>query len=109
MWGQVTNAIRMRARQDQVLWSMSGIFWAANAVLLVALFQGGHLPETLHARIIPLVGATLSSIQYFMQGRALAHIARLEDLIRRLETALDFDPRYAVSADLNAGDADRHP
>lgn len=109
LWGQVTNAIRMRASQDQVLWSISGIFMAANAVLLVALFQGGKLPESLTPRIvIPLVGTILSTIQYCLQGRAFGHVGRLDELIRKLESALDFDHRYAVSVRINTSDADRY-
>ena len=109
LWGQLTNTIRLRASQDQVLWSISGMFMAANAVLLVALFQGGKLPESLTPRIvIPLVGTILSTIQYCLQGRAFGHVGRLDELIRKLESALDFDHRYAVSVRINTSDADRY-
>ncbi len=108
LWKQLSNAISWRSSEDQVLWTISGIFWAVNAVLLVALFQSGRLPDTHPPRlVIAAVGVILSTIQYFLQGRALGHIRRLEELIKRLELALFFDREYAVSADLNATDADR--
>ncbi len=37
MWDQLANAINLRSSQDQVLCTITGIFSAANAVLLVAL------------------------------------------------------------------------
>ena len=44
-WTQLTNALNLRSSQDQVLWSIFGAFWGANAILLVALFTTGKLPE----------------------------------------------------------------
>jgi len=109
LWSQLSNAISLRSSEDQVLWTISGIFWAANALLLVALFQGGRLPDTYPPRfVIASVGVVLATIQYFLQGRALGHIRRYEELIKRLELALHFDDEYAVSADLNDQDADRY-
>jgi hypothetical protein len=109
LWDQLSNAASLRSSEDQVLWTISGIFWAANAVLLVALFQGGKLPESnVPPLVVSAVGMTLSAIQYFLQGRALGHIQRYEQLMTRLECALGFAPEYAVSADLNTEDADRY-
>ena len=106
---QLSNAISLRSSEDQVLWTISGIFWAANALLLVALFQGGKLPESnVPGLVVSAVGVALCAIQYFLQGRALGHIRRYEELMKRLERALNFESRYAVSADLNAEDADRY-
>lgn len=109
LWNQLSNAANLRSSEDQVLWTASGIFWAANAVLLVALFQGGKLPEANVPRLVVSgVGMVLSTIQYFLQGRALGHIQRYEKLMTRLEHALDFAPEYAISANLNTEDADRY-
>jgi len=107
LWKQLSNTISLRSSEDQVLWSISGIFWAANAILLVALFQSGKLPDSPIPRlVIPASGFVLSMTQYFLQGRGLGHIRRYEELIKRLEVALHFDDQYAVHADLNAEDAD---
>ena len=109
LWNQLSNAISLRSSEDQGLWTISGIFWAVHAVLLVALFQGGKLPEAnVPPLVVSAVGAILSTTQYFLQGRALGHIRRYEQLITRLECALGFAPEYAVSADLNTEDADRY-
>lgn len=45
LWSQLQNAIHLRSSQDQVLWTIFGIFGAANAILLVALFQNGLVPD----------------------------------------------------------------
>ena len=107
LWHQLSNACNLRSSQDQVLWTISGIFWAVNAVLLVALFQGGKLPQcNIPGIVISAVGFMLSAIQFFLQGRALGHIKRYEELIKKIEKALNFDSDYAVSADLNLKEAD---
>ncbi len=109
LWAQLSNANTLRSSEDQVLWSISGIFWAANAILLVTLFQNGKLPDShLPRLVISAVGATLSLTQYFLQGRTLGHIKRYEELIKRIELKLNFDDKYAVSADLNAEDVDQY-
>ena len=83
LWRQLSNANTLRSSEDQVLWSISGIFWAANAILLVALFQNGKLPDSHLPRLaISAVGAILSLTQYFLQGRTLGHIKRYEKLIK---------------------------
>jgi hypothetical protein len=113
LWNQLSNAASLRSSEDQVLWMISGIFWAADALLLVALFQKGELPEAnAPPLVVSAVGMALSTIQYFLQGRTLGHIHRYDALITRLERALeralDFAPEYAVSADLNTADADHY-
>ncbi len=109
LWNQLSNAASLRSSEDQVLWTISGIFWAANALLLVALFQGGKLPEAnVPPLVVSAVGMVLSTVQYFLQGRGLGHIQRYEELMTKLEHALAFAPEYAVSANLNTEDADRY-
>lgn len=109
LWNQLSNAASLRSSEDQVLWMISGIFWAADALLLVALFQTGKLPEAnVPLLVVSAVGMVLSTTQYFLQGRTLGHIHRYDALITRLERALDFAPEYAVSADLNTADADHY-
>lgn len=106
---QLSHAISLRSSEDQVLWTISGIFWAANALLLVALFQGRGLPESNVPRfVVPGVGVALSTMQYFLQGRALGHIGRYEELMKRLESALNVEPAHAVSADLSGEYADHY-
>jgi hypothetical protein len=102
LWGQLANAINMRSAQDQVLWSIFGTFWAANAILLVALFTTGTMPTSpVVGIVVSIVGAVLSSAWYAMQARALGHLMRYEELIKRIENKLNFDPEYAISAEIN--------
>jgi len=99
---QLTNAINLRSSQDQVLWSIFGTFWAANAILIVALFPNGDLPPNPNVGIvIESVGFFMCLIWYSIQNRALGHIKRHEALIAKLESRLNIDPAYAVSPKLN--------
>ena len=102
MWLQLTNAINLRSSQDQVLWSIFGTFWAANAILLVALFTTGNLPSNPAVGIvISVVGLFLSLTWHAIQARALGHIIRHEELIRKIEVELGFDTELAVSPEIN--------
>lgn len=42
---QLSNAVALASTTNQIVWTVFGIFWAANAVLLVALFTTGDLPH----------------------------------------------------------------
>ena len=109
LWAQLANAINLRSSQDEVLWSIFGTFWAANAILLVALFTGGGLPTDPSVGIVvSIVGAILSLTWYAIQGRALGHLMRHEELIKRIEAELDFDPDCAVSAEINRRAYDKY-
>lgn len=102
LWLQLTNVISMRSNQDQVLWSIFGAFWAANALLLVALFTTGNLPESsVVGIVISGVGILLSLIWHSIQDRALRHLANYEELMTRIETKLEFDSEYAISPRVN--------
>jgi hypothetical protein len=60
-----------------VLWAIVGIFWAANAILLVALFQGGQPPSSRYVGpVLSAVGFLFSAAWFGLQRRALSHIAR---------------------------------
>ncbi|HUY12786.1 MAG TPA: hypothetical protein VMX16_04030 [Terriglobia bacterium] len=109
MWTQIQNAIALRSSQDQVLWSIFGTFWAANAILLVALFTTGDLPKNRWVGIvISAVGLAIALVWRAIQKRALGHIARLEELIRKIEEDLRVEPRLAVSAEINREDYQRY-
>jgi hypothetical protein len=107
MWKQLTNAINSRSAQDQVLWSIFGIFWASNAILIVALFPGGDLPQNpLVGILISAIGVILSLTWHIIIGRALGHIKRFEALINRLEGQgkLAVPPDCAISGEINFKD-----
>lgn len=109
MWNQLANAISLRSAQDQVLWSIFGAFWAVNAILLVALFTTGKLPESIVVGIVvSSVGMLISLIWHFIQKRALGHVERYEELMRKLEAKLGFDASFAVSAKINREDYGRY-
>lgn len=101
LWRQLGNVIHLRSAQDQVLWSIFGVFWAANAILLVALFPKGHLPTYPVGLIISLVGLFLAVVWHKIQNRALGHVKLYEDLIKKLEEELHILPENAVSPSIN--------
>lgn len=104
-WGQLSNAISLRSSEDQVLWSIFGTFWAANAILLVALFTTGKLPNDPDVGlVIALVGVIISLAWDKIQRRALGHVKRHEALMYKLEDKLEVDPAFALSTQINKHD-----
>lgn len=100
LWVQLDHAVNARWSQDQVLWTIFGIFWAAHAILLVALFTTGTLPsDPVVAIITSFVGILLSVTWHFLQERALGHIVRFELLIKLLENELGIEPKFALTGD----------
>lgn len=108
LWTQLRNAISLRTAENQALWSIFGIFAAANAIALVALFTTGDLPASRVGIIISAAGAIFSIVWYMVLRRALGHVYRYENLMRRIEDKLGFDHDYAVSAEINRRDYDRY-
>lgn len=108
LWDQLRNTTTMVVSQDRSVWSIFGIFWAANAVLLVALFRTGEMPTGLVGKSVSGVGMLLSLAWLSIQQRALAYLHRYEDLAERIERELSFDPRFALSGKINTEDWERH-
>ena len=107
MWDQLTRVITMRVNQDQVGWRIFAAFWAANAILLVALFRDGQLPTNSAVTIaVTSVGVWLSVTWFLIERRALGHLARYDRLIGRLETRLRIPPELTVSPTVNRLDYD---
>jgi ADP-ribose pyrophosphatase YjhB (NUDIX family) len=93
-----------RYQQDQVLWRIFAAFWPTNAILLAALFRssGQILPPHIGA-ITAGAGIFVAILWFFIQGRALWHVERIESTAERLERDL-FDATvrvYALSPSLN--------
>jgi len=109
LWSQLENAINLRSSEDQVLWSIFGTFWAANAILLIALFTTGDLPSNPTVGVvIASVGTALSLIWHGIQSRALGHVKRHEELMKTLEEELQIPPCFAVSAEINRSSYDQY-
>ncbi len=105
LWAQLRNAISLRISEDSVLWHIFGIFWAASALLLVALFRSGDFPDNfIVGLIISTVGFSLSIAWFLIQRRSLGHVKRHEKLMERIEQKLGFNPDYAASAEVNLKD-----
>jgi hypothetical protein len=62
-----------------------GTFWAANVLLLIALFPEGHGPNIIVGIIISFFGIGLAYIWDAIQNRALGHITKYEALMERIE------------------------
>jgi hypothetical protein len=95
----------MASSQDQVIWSIFGTFWAANAVLLVALFATGSPPTSFTVgRVVTGAGFVLSLAWHLIQGRALGHLLRFENLVEKLEERLHIAPELSISGHRNEVD-----
>lgn len=98
LWSQLSNVVQLRSSQDQVLWTIFGAFWAANSILLVALFQTGKFPDPWVGIVVAAVGAALSLFWIFIQRRALHHLVRHESIMQAIESELRNPPQLAISA-----------
>jgi hypothetical protein len=100
-WNQLSNVVTMAAKEDQIIWAIFGVFWAANAVLLVALFTTGAIPNNNVVMIISFVGLVLSFIWFFIQRRAIKWLIYYETLINRIEDELKIPDHISLSAHKN--------
>jgi len=101
-WLQLSNAVASRSNMDQILWTVFGHFWGANAILLVALFQNGGLPKPLVGILVALIGTALSVAWKIIQRRALGHLKFYEDVVKKLEEDLKIPATDTLSGWLNA-------
>jgi hypothetical protein len=79
----------MAAKEDQIIWTIFGVFWAANAVLLVALFTEEGIPTDLVCVIVSFVGVLFSVIWCLIQQRAINWLKYFEKLIYNIEEKLE--------------------
>ena len=106
LWKQLAAAIAHRSTQDQIMWSIFGIFAAANAVLLVALFPNGEEPRGWPGAAVGGAGLALASVWWLLQWRAIAHVKRLNHLVEKLERLLKVPAGLAMSTKINRADAE---
>jgi hypothetical protein len=85
LWNQLGNAVVLVGKQDQIVWAVFAAFWAANAVLLVALFTTGKLPEASVGAIVSGVGFVLSVVWLAIEYRAVAWLRFYEGILREVE------------------------
>jgi uncharacterized membrane protein len=98
LWNQLGNAVTLVAKQDQIVWAVFGVFWAANAVLLVALFTSGDLPKRPVGLVVSIVGIALSLVWLTIEHRAVGWLKFYEAIVRELEqTHLHVPPAVAFT------------
>ena len=61
LWNQLGYAVTMASKEDQIVWAIFGVFWAANAVLVVGLFTTGKMPSEIVGVVISTIGFVVSS------------------------------------------------
>lgn len=101
LWKQLANTVVLISKQDQISWTIFSVFWAANALLLVALFNGGKWPDDFVGAFISLFGSLLSAVWREMLIRGIGHCDRVEKLADKIERELHIKPEFAMSAKLN--------
>jgi hypothetical protein len=85
------------------LWTIFSVFWAANIVLLVALFSKGDVPERFVGIILSAVGLILCFVWHQVQARALYHALDSERLMDNLEGELRLPPQLSAGHRLVTG------
>jgi len=88
LWHQLANAINLVAKQDQISWTVFGIFWAANALLLGSLATREVGPNRSTAILVALAGVLTCSVWSVIQKRAVDFKSFYDAVIHRLEAQL---------------------
>lgn len=99
LWSQLGNAVALAAKQDQIVWTIFGVFWAADAVLLVALFTTGDVPKRPVGLVVSIVGVAISGVWTAIQHRAIEWLKFYETVMKELEGKkyLHVPPSIAVT------------
>lgn len=110
---QLQNAVNFVAREDRVLWAVFATFWASNAVLLVPLFREGKNVGSVVGPIVCAVGLIISLCWFVAQRRAWRHLQFFNEVVKELENHLrelgiGFQPRHALSTEINDATAKKH-
>lgn len=108
LWAQLQHVIDYDNNTNDVIWTLFGIFFTANSVLLVALFQSGDFPRPLAGTIISLAGALMSLVWTLFHRRVLAHKERFEALTKRIEAELNIPPKYCTTRGTNIEDWEKY-
>jgi hypothetical protein len=86
---QLQLASSARAGESQVAWTIFAVFWAAQVLLVGAVFQGDQFPPNVAPTFgLAFLGAIMSIAWGITQHRSLLHLERHEHLIDLLESEL---------------------
>ena len=98
LWHLLDNAVALIVGQDQVLWSIFGVYSATVSILLVALFTSGTFPERRVGLIISLFGLVMSVAWFFIQRRAIGYMYMYGEAIGKIHDELmrDTDSTYWI-------------
>lgn len=103
--GQLDRAVNSASKQDTILWSVFGIFWAAHAVLLVAVFFGGRVADSGVGAVVAAVGLVTAVSSYLLLDRGMQHLNRFhklqEDIERQLGLDIPVNSKFALSGWIN--------
>ncbi|MEK7994197.1 MAG: hypothetical protein AAB403_10375 [Planctomycetota bacterium] len=101
LWQQLGHAVSLDTSENQVVWTIFGLFWAADAILLVALFTTGDIPKPTVGMLVSAAGAVLSAIWYLIQKRAIGYLEFYDGVVDRLERQLGVPTELALSGKIN--------
>jgi len=78
-----------RIGENQITWTIFGIFWATQVLLVGVLFQGGQFPPNPVLGFgVSFLGVVMSVAWALTQHRSLLHLQRHEDIIKLIEMQL---------------------
>jgi hypothetical protein len=85
---QLELIVTSRVGENQVTWTIFGIFWAAQVLLVGVLFQGAFPPHPVAGIVVSILGIVMSTAWALTQSRSLSHLERFEDLSKSIEEQL---------------------
>lgn len=95
----LTNANNLKMHQDLLVYTIFGIFWAANAILVVGFFQSNYESKAFCLIIISIFGLCLSIIWSFIEYSIIKYHEFYEDLVDQIEKDLNIPTKFQTGQD----------
>ena len=110
LWSNLTLVTSIRNSQDQVLWTFSGIFGAANLLLIAVYFSSETIIKNGNPGriLIPVVGIVLSLFWNVLNSRAIKIMKMMEEIKFKIESIVIKNPEHATSPLINTTLANKH-
>jgi hypothetical protein len=101
MFRQLDNVVKLASKEDRIIWTIFSIFWAAEALLIVAIFNDHGISNELVFLTVSFVGLLISLVWFLVQRRSIKWLEYYEELIRLIEIEIEIPKEFSISPLIN--------
>ena len=106
---QLKNAVALCVSEDRIVWTVFGVFFASQGVLIGNFFRnGGFIQSAVSGLFLSCFGFGVSWVWWIIQKRAIGHLNRFDELVKKLEDELKVPPHLSISPSKNIEGYTRH-